>query len=141
MINKLLSILEKHTSLTQIRNFLIVGGSVFLIDFVLLGILTEFAGMEYLLASGISFTISTIYNYFASMRFVYKGKEGADKKREFLVFFVLAVIGLGLTQLLMWFFTEKVGFYHMISKVFEKSITMFYSFVSRKVFLEEKVQD
>lgn len=121
----------------QVRNFLIVGCTVTLIDFILLHTFTEKLKIYYLLSAMLSFTISTVINYFLSMTFVFKGKEGRDKKKEFLIFAVLNVIGLGLTTLLMWLFVDKGGLYYMIAKVFTTGIVMFYSFFSRKIFLEQ----
>ena len=121
----------------QVRNFLIVGCTVTLIDFVLLRVLTEYAGLWYLASAVISFIISTIINYLLSMKFVFKGREGRSKTQEFLIFAVLNLIGLGLTTLLMWLFVEKAGLYYMLAKVFTTGVVMFWSFFSRKIFLEQ----
>lgn len=134
-MDKLKQLFNRYFS--QVRNFLIVGCTVTLIDFILLHTFTERLKIYYLLSAMLSFTISTVINYFLSMKFVFKGKEGRNKKNEFLVFAVLNAIGLGLTTLLMWLFVSKAHLYYMIAKVFTTGIVMFYSFFSRKIFLEQ----
>lgn len=121
----------------QVRNFVIVGCSVTAFDFVALRVLKEYAQLHYLWAAGIAFVLSTIISYILSMRFVFKGKEGRDRKEEFTVFAVLNCVGLGLTELLMWVFVDKLGLYYMFAKVFVSAAVMFWSFFSRKIFLEQ----
>lgn len=121
----------------QVRNFLIVGCTVTLADFVLLRVLTENAGMWYLASAALSFTISTMINYLLSMKFVFKGRQGRSRGEEFAVFAALNLIGLGLTTLLMWLFVDKAGLYYMLAKVFVTGIVMFWSFFSRKIFIEQ----
>ena len=121
----------------QLRNFVFVGCSVTLLDFIMLHLFVERAGMWYLASAALAFTISTVINYLLSMKFVFKGREGRDKKEEFLVFAILNLIGLGLTTLLMWLLVDKAGLYYMFAKVFTSATVMFWSFFSRKIFLEQ----
>lgn len=48
----------------EILRFLIVGGGCFLLEYVLLYMLTEFAGIPYLTSSAIAFLISLLVNIF-----------------------------------------------------------------------------
>ena len=48
------------------------------------------------------FTISLIFNYLASMAFVFQRKDDASRTKEFIIFAVLSVIGLGLNELIIW---------------------------------------
>ena len=122
----------------QIRNFVIVGGTSFLIDYILLFVFTEYLGIWYLLSAALSFVTSTVFNYIASMAIVFKGRAGRGKVNEFSVFFLLNLIGLGLNTLLMWLFVDIAGWFYMFAKIAVAAIVMVWSFVSRKIFLEEK---
>ena len=126
-----------HRYFNQLFRFGIVGCTVTLLDFILLHVLVERAEMWYLASAALAFTISTVVNYILSMRFVFKGREGRSKKEEFVVFAILNLIGLGLTTLLMWLLVDKVGLYYMFAKVFTSATVMFWSFFSRKIFLEQ----
>ena len=64
--------IKKHKKLIdQILKFGVVGGLAFLIDYVLLYALTEFVGIHYLISSVISFTVSLIFNYILSIKWVF----------------------------------------------------------------------
>lgn len=122
----------------QLIKFGFVGGICFVIDYGVMVLLTEVAGMEYLLSCGISFTVSVIANYLLSMKFVFERKDTLDRRVEFIIFVIMSVIGLGLTELLMWVFVDKADIHYMISKIVVTAIVMVYNFVTRKLFLEKK---
>lgn len=123
--------------LNQIMKFGIVGLLATMIDYGVMIFLTEFCNIYYLFSSFLSFVISVLFNYFCSMKYVFKGKEGMSKRREFVIFIVLSIIGLGINQIGMWFMVDFMSVYYMISKLFVTGIVMIWNFVSRKILLEE----
>ena len=123
--------------IAQVLKFGVVGGTAFLIDYSIMIALTEFFGINYLISSGISFVVSVIYNYILSVHWVFDVDKDGDKKKEFIVFILLSVIGLGLNQLLMWVFVSRVRVFYMLAKIFVTAIVMIYNFVTRKIFLEK----
>ena len=64
--------------------FGVVGVIAFVIDYGLLALLTEAFGVNYLVSATISFTVSVIFNYLASMRYVFTHKEGMSRRRAFV---------------------------------------------------------
>ena len=124
--------------LRQAARFGVVGVVCFFIDYGLMLALTELLEVHYLLSSGLSFTVSVTVNYLLSMRFVFHGKQGRNKITEFALFVVFSVIGLFLTELLMWLMVEKAALWYGISKIAVTGIVMVYNFVTRKLFLEER---
>ena len=122
----------------QIIKFGFVGGTSFLIDAGILFLLTEFAGVHYLISGAISFTASVIYNYILSIKWVFDAKEDVNKVQELAVFIGLSVIGLGLNQLFMWLFVDIFHIYYMLSKIIATAIVMVYNFDTRKIFIEKK---
>ena len=120
----------------QIMGFGVVGVVCFLIDYLLMIALTELCHVNYLLSCGISFTVSTVVNYLLSMRYVFRSKESMNKTFEFILFVVMSVIGLGLTELLMMLSVEKLGLHYTLSKIVVTAIVMVYNFVTRKLFLD-----
>lgn len=100
--------------------------------------LTELCGINYLISSGISFVVSVIYNYILSVRWVFEVDENGDKRKEFVIFIVLSLIGLGLNQLLMWVFVSMIHIFYMVAKIIVTAIVMLYNFITRKLFLEKK---
>ena len=124
--------------MAQILKFGVVGGSAFLIDYGIMIALTEFLGIHYLVSSGVSFAVSVIYNYMLSVKWVFDVDKSNDKKKEFLWFVVLSLIGLGLNQILMWAFVDGLCVFYMLAKIIVTAIVMIYNFVTRKLFLEKK---
>ena len=127
---------KKKTSLwQQITRFAVVGGSAFLIDYGIMILLTELCGINYLISSAISFTVSVIYNYLLSVHWVFNVTEDRSQKQDFAVFIVLSVIGLGINQLIMWVCVDKLQIFYMISKIGATAIVMVYNFITIKIFL------
>lgn len=123
--------------LAQIVKFGFVGGTAFIIDYGALFILTEFLGVHYLISGTISFALSVIYNYILSVKWVFDTKNNKDKKREFIIFLILSIIGLGINQVIMWLAVEKFHIYYMVSKIAATVVVMIYNFVTRKMILEK----
>ena len=60
----------------QIIKFGLVGFLCFFIDYGIMVFLTEIVNINYLISSGISFTVSVIVNYILSLTFVFDTKKG-----------------------------------------------------------------
>ncbi|MBS5450194.1 MAG: GtrA family protein [Coriobacteriia bacterium] len=122
--------------LGQIASFGVVGVLAFVIDYGLMILLTEVFGVNYLLSTTISFVVSVIFNYLASMRFVFAHKQDMSRRREFVIFVALSVVGLGLNDLLMWVGQSVLGIDYRFTKIVVTGIVMVYNFVTRKLFLD-----
>lgn len=122
---------------TQLLKFGVVGVMATIIDFFFLFLFTDVFGMYYLLSAAISFVLSTLFNYVASMRFVFNSKFSKDEKsKELILFVILSVSGLVLNQVLLWFFVEKIALCYMAAKIVATFFVMTWNFISRKVWLE-----
>ena len=85
----------------QIGKFGIVGVIAFAIDYGVLMLLSQAFGMNPVVAAGISFVVSTVFNYLASMRYVFTHRGDISRTREFVTFVILSVIGLGMNEVIM----------------------------------------
>lgn len=120
----------------QVMKFGVVGVVAFGIDYGLLAFLTEVAGVNYLVSATISFTVSVVFNYAASMRYVFRHREGMSRRREFVTFVVLSVIGLVLNNACMWAGVELLGVHYLVVKIAATALVMVWNFVTRKIFLD-----
>lgn len=134
--------------ITQFLKFGIVGGLSFVIDYGIMVLLKEVFGVYYLAAAFISFSVSVIFNYVCSMRYVFVSREDISKKREFITFVILSVIGLGINELVMWITVDKLPVdqilsidkdkVYLVAKLVATVVVTFWNFVTRKIFLEKK---
>lgn len=120
----------------QIMKFGVVGVIAFVIDFGVMVFLTEVFGIDPVISATVSFIISVIFNYAASMRYVFSHREGMSRTREFIIFVVLSAIGLGINDLLIWAGTDLAPFDYRLVKIFATAVVMIWNFVTRKIFLE-----
>ena len=120
----------------QIMKFGVVGVIAFFIDFGVMVFLTEVFGIDPVISATVSFIISVVFNYAASMRYVFSHREGMSRTREFVIFVVLSVIGLGINDLLIWAGTDLASFDYRLVKIFATAVVMIWNFVTRKIFLE-----
>ena len=118
--------------------FVVVGGLSFVLDFIIYYVLTNFLSVYYLIAGFFSFTLSLIFNYLMSMKFVFKSKEDLKKTHEFAIFATLSVMGLGLNLLSLFILVDLFKMNDLIAKVFVAGIVIVFNFVTRKIFLEQK---
>lgn len=123
--------------IAQFIKFGIVGVIAFLIDYGLMVALTEFFGVPYLISNTISFTVSVVFNYVASMRYVFERRDDMSRRREFIIFVVLSIIGLILNDLFMWLFVSVWFIDYRIAKIIVTVLVAIWNFVTRKIFLEK----
>lgn len=141
-INKMLKIFhikvsEKIENLfVQIFKFVIVGGTATIIDWAVYYVLYNFLHIQPLIANILSFSVSVIYNYVASVKWVFDVNQEKSKKRMFIEFMIFSIIGLLLSELLLWIFIDLISINAMISKIIATAIVMVFNFITRKIFLE-----
>ena len=128
---------EKEELLVQIVNFLIIGGIATIIDWLLYYVLYNYVKLSPLLANIISYTISTLYSYVVSVKFVFNVNKGNSKKKNFIIFVTLSIIGLLLSEGLIYLMVNVFNLHKMLAKIISTAIVMFFNFVSKKYFLEK----
>ena len=119
----------------QMIKFGFVGFLCFFIDYGIMVLLTEVAGIVYLVSSACSFTVSVIVNYILSVTFVFETDKEKSRIKEFIVFVFLSIIGLGINQLCMWFGVELLHISYLIVKIGAPGVFLFYNFISRKLII------
>lgn len=123
--------------LLQIFKFVIVGGTATILDWIIYYVAYNFLHIEPLIANIISFTISVIYNYIASVKWVFDVNEEKSKIKVFIEFIIFSVIGFLLSELLLWVGIHKFELNAMLVKIGSTIIVMIFNFVTRKIFLEK----
>lgn len=148
---------KKKKLLAQIIKFGLVGGSSFVIDFVITLIVSKICrsfGMQVATAATVGsvfgFCISLVYNYILSMKFVFERRDDMNRGKEFTIFLVLSLIGMGINSAIMYFgvllaekavpsiVSEYPSYVTAGVKMFATGVVMVYNFISRKMTLEKR---
>ena len=129
--------IKKHKKIIcQIFKFGIVGGLAFVIDYGVFTLLTQVFNIHYLISSILSFSISVIFNYIMSIKWVFDVTKKQTPK-DFTVFIVLSIIGLILNSIIMYVSVDIISIHELIAKIIDTAIVMIYNFITRKIFVEK----
>lgn len=123
----------------QFLKFGVVGTMAFFIDYGVLMLLSQGLGWDPVVSAGISFCVSVVFNYVASMRYVFTHRDDMSLRREFVIFIVLSAIGLFINELCMLAGVAALGDSALAvtaTKVFATAVVMVWNFVSRKKWLD-----
>lgn len=123
----------------QIIRFGTAGVLCFVIDYLIMIVLTDYVNVYYLYSSGISFSVSTVLNYILSITCIFEVEKKASKSiRSFLQFILLSMVGLLINQTMMGLLSGGLGVYYKVSKIAATAVVMVYNFISRKLLLEKR---
>ncbi|MDO5820146.1 MAG: GtrA family protein [Methanobrevibacter sp.] len=117
----------------QFFRYIFVGGTAFIVDFFFLYFFSDICGIYYLISAVLSFIISVLVNYVMSTRWVFNQDNIGNKVLEFNLFILISTIGLVFTEILLYFFTDIVGLYYLVSKIISSIIVLFWNFLARRV--------
>lgn len=117
----------------QLFRYVFVGGTAFVVDFFFLFFFSDICGIYYLISAVLSFIISVLVNYVMSTKWVFNQDNIENKVLEFNLFILISTIGLVFTEILLYFFTDIIGLYYLISKIISAIIVLFWNFLARRV--------
>ena len=137
---KILKIKDKKTQklLIKIFKFVIVGGIATVISGIIFFLCDHFLKTSVLISNTIAFTISVIYNFWASCKYVFEVDKNKNKARIFTEFIIFALLGYFLTELLLWLMADVLKWNHMLAWFIATIIVMVFNFITRQIFLEKK---
>lgn len=121
----------------QFGRYAAVGGTAFVIDFLLMILFTESGGLNPILSSLISFVISLVINYAMSMKWVFTRRDDISRGKEFGIFAILATIGLAMNEAIMAVGVGMMFFDYRLTKLVSTGIVTIYNFISRKKTIEQ----
>ena len=119
----------------QLLKYAFVGAFALLVDTGTLHLLTDFFRVHYLLSAVWAFAFGAIVNYLLSIAWVFPRRNISDQRIEFSVFVVIGITGAGLNELLIWIFTDSLGFHYVASKLISAIFVFSWNFFARKFIL------
>lgn len=123
----------------QFLKFGVVGTIAFCIDYGVLMLLSQVFGVDPVLSAAVSFCVSVVFNYMASMRYVFTHRADMSRSREFAVFIVLSAVGLVINEACMAAGVAVLGTSALmvtVTKLFATAVVMVWNFFSRKKWLD-----
>lgn len=117
----------------QLFRYVFVGGLAFIVDYFFLYFFSDICGIYYLISAILSFIISVLVNYILSTKWVFNQDNIDNKVLEFNLFILISTIGLIFTEILLYFFTDILGIYYLVSKVISAVIVLFWNFLARRI--------
>ncbi len=109
------------------------------VDMGLLLTLHQAGGLHYLLAAAIGFSAGLFVAYALSIRFAFSQRRVDDARSEFLLFALVGVLGLVLTQALLQIFVDGFGQPVPVSKLMTAGFVFILNFGVRKLLLFTRV--
>lgn len=123
----------------QFLKFGVVGTIAFCIDYGVLMLLSQAFRVDPVLSAAVSFCVSVVFNYMASMRYVFTHRADMSRSREFAVFIVLSAVGLVINEACMAAGVAVLGTSALmvtVTKLFATAVVMVWNFFSRKKWLD-----
>ncbi|MCR4829218.1 MAG: GtrA family protein [Bacteroidales bacterium] len=126
------SLLEKAFLLRFLR-FCVVGVSGTAVDFGLTWFFKEIVKVPKFLANTIGFVCAATSNYFLNRIWTWNS-DNPNVGTEYLKFFIVSLLGLGLNTLILWLCNEKLKLNFYFSKVLATGVVMLWNFFANNFF-------
>ena len=113
-------LMRRKGELLRFAKFCLVGLIGILVNIGLLWLLTEFAGLFYLLSAAISIESSIISNFVLNDYLTFPDRRLPGTKSflsRLLKFNLVCIVGLGVNMGVLWLLTEVFGIYYLVSEL------------------------
>ena len=125
-----------NNSFLQFFRYLFVGGIAMVVDAGVLFALTELLSLHYLVSAIFAFVAGLVTNFLLSKLLVFRGSEArANALMEFLGYALIGVVGLGITELILFLFTNSMTLHYMLSKAIATVVVLAWNYLARKLIL------
>ncbi len=116
------------TMLLKILKFGVVGMSGMIIDFSTTYLCKEILKIHKYIANAMGFVLAASWNYAFNRIWTFES-HNPHIGFEFLRFFLVSLIGLGINTLILWLLVSKVKLNFYVSKLFAIGVVLIWNFV------------
>jgi dolichol-phosphate mannosyltransferase len=116
----------------QFVKFAIVGSIGTVVDICILVFLKEIVGINVYVANTFSFTAAVLNNYTLNTLWTF-GDQDKQHKRQLVQFFIVSIVGLGLSQVLLFVFHDILNQHYLIAKCLAILIVLFWNFTANRL--------
>ena len=110
------------------------------VDFGAYSGLVRLAGVDYLVAAPVGFSLGIVLIYMLCIRWVFRHRRLKDARAEFGLFALLALAGLALNQLIVYVGVDRFGLVFELAKAVSAGFVFCFNFATRKLVLFTKYQ-
>jgi len=121
----------------QVVKFGIVGAVNTIIDFGILNLLISVFGWSILLANTISFSVAVINSFLFNKYWTFR-QRGGNTYQQLAGFVLVALVGLGLSDLLVYYFSDIVGWNYNLAKLLSIPVVFIWNFFASKKLVFKK---
>ena len=111
------------------------------IDFAFYSGLIRLAGVHYLVAAPIGFTLGLVAIYVLSIRWVFRARRMKDARVEFALFALIGLAGMALNQAIIYAGVELLALSYEVAKLLSAGTVFFFNFIARKLLLFTRYQE
>lgn len=127
-----------HVNRTEFSRYLLAGSLTFLADFLVLVLLTEFAGLNYLWSNLVGVFVGIVVSYFLCIKWVFLNRRYNQVVFEFPLFILTCFVGVLLNELMLWALVEFGNIHYLTSKVVVTAVIFVVNFLLKKALLFRK---
>lgn len=135
--------LLKPSVIKEFMRYAVVGGISFLADFGTLTLFEELifrqqTDRQIFISTAAGFIVGLVINYILSLIFVFRAKDNKNSGKsvgDFIIFTLVGVIGLAITEGLMHLGVNVLGFHYMITKIVTAGIVLIWNYLGRKILI------
>ena len=122
----------------QFFRYLFVGGIATVADWGVLLALTELWGIHQMISAAFGFVAGLATNYVLSKLLVFRANEAnTGGILEFLGYALIGLMGLGITELLLWI-GASFSLHYMVFKAMATALVLVWNYLARKMLLYKK---
>ena len=122
-------------NMPEMFRYMIAGATAFLVDFSLLYLLTKVFSLHYLVSNLFSYSAGLLVVYLINIKWVFNVRKYQNVGLEMLIFSIIAIAGLLLSEFVMWLAVESLSTDILQAKVLATGMVFIFNYVLRKVLL------
>jgi putative flippase GtrA len=123
--------LLRRSLVRQFIKYSLVGVLNTMVDFGVYISLTRFAGLHFLLANAVSFLVAVTLSFWLNRRWTFRDRIG-DRRRQYMFFFLINLIALGLNEALLASFVHFFDVHDLLAKAAATVVVLFWNFFANR---------
>jgi len=124
-----------HASRTEFTRYFWAGSLTFLVDFLILLLLTEVGGINYLWSNLAAVSVGIVMSYLFSVKWIFLDRRYSRVVFEFPIFVLICVVGIILNETLLWASVEFGNIHYLVAKVVVTAVIFAINFFAKKIIL------